>query len=653
MNVARKKIPDQQNSLTKEWIVTNGLGGYASSTIIGTNTRRYHGLLVAAFNPPTGRKVMVSKVNETMIINNHEIHLSTNQYPDTIFPQGFHFITQFSRKPFPSTLFKAGDTELLKTIFMVFNSNTTIIEYKNTSQVKYLLRLNPLYAVRDYHGLLREEGDYKFFLQHNGRDHAIYAYAGAEPLYFCHTKGRFTENRHWNKNFFYTIEKQRGQDFIEDLYSTGYIEHEMQPGETCFLTFSLDENVLNVDPEYLKTREENRLKRLVPIGNKNDFLADLLVAGDQFIVHRKSTENYSVIAGYHWFTDWGRDSMIALRGLCIATGKQKEAKSVITTFLSFLNEGIIPNRFADYEFDEPEYHTIDATLWLFIAVYEYDLAFEDKGFLSTIYAQLTEIIEYHIRGTKHNIRVTEKGFLSGGTHGLPLTWMDARINDYVFTPRTGCPVEINALWYNALKIHAYITLRLGKKPNETFKAISYKIENNFEDMFWNPEGYLNDVVTENQNIDNSIRPNQIYAVSLPFSLLPPEKEMLVVENVREHLLTPYGLRTLNMRDPRFKSWYTGDVWSRDAAYHQGTVWPFLSPEYFMAYLKVKKNTPQAKREVENLLKPLKDHFYYDECLYGISEVFDGMEPRTGKGCMHQAWSVSNLILLLLKNNLDV
>lgn len=653
VNIAQKKIPDQQNSLTKEWIVTNGIGGYASSTIIGANTRRYHGLLVGAFNPPTGRKVMVSKIEETIISGNNETQLSTNQYPDAVFPEGYHYINKFSRKPFPTTLFKTGNAELLKTVFMVFNSNTTIVEYKNTSAVKYKLRLNPLLATRDYHGLLREQGDYKFFHQSSGNAHSVYAHAGAEPIYFSHTKGTFTESRHWNKNLFYIIEKQRGQDFTEDLFTVGYIEHEMEPDELLYMTFSLDENILNVDPDILKIREEERLIRLVPEKIKNDFLKDLLIAGDQFIVHRKSTENYSIIAGYHWFTDWGRDSMIALRGLCIATGKQKEARSVIITFLNFLNEGIIPNRFADYEKDAPEYHTIDATLWLFIAVYEYDLAFNDKDFLKIVYSQLTEIIEYHLRGTKHKIHVTDKGLLSGGIPELPLTWMDARINNHVFTPRIGCAVEINALWYNALKIHAYITLKLGKKPNETFKAIRYKVENNFEETFWNEKGYLNDVVTEQGVVDSSIRPNQIYVVSLPFSLLPKEKEAEVVDNVREHLLTPFGLRTLNVTHPDFKPFYSGDVWLRDAAYHQGTVWPFLLPEYFFAYLKVNNNSTKAKQEVEKMLHPLKDHFYYNECLHGISEVFDGIDPQTGKGCMHQAWSVSNLVLLLLKHNIDI
>jgi predicted glycogen debranching enzyme len=646
------KLPDQENSLTKEWIVTNGIGGYASSTIIGTNTRRYHGLLVAAFNPPTGRKVMVSKVDESIYHNNQDIYFSTNHYPDTIHPAGYNHIEHFERDPLPCVDFRKGNIGLRKTIFMVYNSNTTLVEYTNTSGSEYLLKLNPLLAVRDYHSLLHEQHDYKYFLKNNGQHHAVYACAGAEPLYISHSKGNFIEDRHWHKNLYYEAEQARGQDHLEDVYSVGRIEHSLIPGETLYLMFTTDPEILGEDPVQLK---ENELQRINQIKqqSEDEFISDLLVAADQFIVHRRSTENYSVIAGYHWFTDWGRDSMIALRGLCIATGKKNEARSIISTFLACAKQGIIPNRFTDYESDKPEYNTMDATLWMFIAIYEYDLQFNDKEFLETIAPQLKDILYHHINGTINNIHVTERGLLCGSNEGLPLTWMDARINRHVFTPRSGCPVEINALWYNALKIYDHILNRLGLKPEETFKAVSYKLENNFEEFFWNKKGYLNDCVSEMGKADESIRPNQVYVVSLPFTLLPKEKNLQVVETIREHLLTDYGLRTLSPDDKDFKELYEGDLWARDAAYHQGTVWPFLLPEYILALLKVHDHSSNAKKEAGKHLKKLKEHFYRNECLYGISEVFDGLSPSKGKGCIHQAWSVSNLLLLLLKEKIDI
>lgn len=637
----------------KEWIITNGIGGYASSSVIGANTRRYHGVLVASLNPPTERKVIVNKVEERIIFNNREVHLSTNEYSNKIYPEGFRHIESFNRNPLPETHFKVLDAVLKKTVFMVYGSNTTVIEYTNTSNIGYQLWLNPLYTGRDYHSLLHQRDSHDFFSVTNDRFQSIYAYHGADPVYFRHSAGVYVEGRTWNERMLYAIDKERGHDYSEDLYSTGYVSCLMSPGATMYLIFSMDETMMDVSPAQLKADELKRLEALVPANVKDHFLADLIVAGDQFIVQRKSTAGYSIIAGYHWFTDWGRDSMIALRGLCIATGRQEIAASVIRTFLEYLDEGVIPNRFPDYKDDLPEYITIDATLWLFIAVYEYDRKFNDTEFLKSIYLKLHEIIEYHLKGTKNNIHVLENGLLVGGKDGIPLTWMDARINEYSFTPRAGCPVEINALWYNALNILEYVNNRIGKNTDQIFKKNIASLKEQFISSFWNDDYYLNDLVSLDGTADASIRPNQIYALSLPFSILNEEQEKQVLENVSEYLRTPYGLRTLDKYHYKFKPDYTGDVWARDAAYHQGTVWPFLLPEYFIAYLKVHNHSDEAKEFVVSQLSSLKEHFYNEECLHGISEIFDGLDPSEGKGCMHQAWSVSNLILLLINENLTL
>jgi predicted glycogen debranching enzyme len=637
---------------SKEWLVTNGLGGYASSSIIGSNTRRYHGILVASLNPPTERRMIVSKVEESIYYNNQEIKFSSNQYKDVVHPEGFNYFEAFEREPLPKIVFKADNAELSKTIFMVYNSNTSVIEYKNSGNTKYHLRLNPLYTSRDFHKLSHEDHSFNYSVVYNSNKQSIRAHLNSEPFYFKYSQGKYTELRLWNKNFHYFRERERGQDYTEDLYSLGFLSLELEPGSSVFLLFTLDPVMLEKSPEILKQSELDRLKNLVS-EHTDKFLTDLLKAGDQFIVNRKSTGNYSVIAGYHWFSDWGRDSMIALRGLCIATGRQKEAASVIITFLNYLQQGVIPNRFPDYANDHVEYHTIDATLWLFIAVYEYDLKFKDIDFLKTVYPKLVEIINHYLIGSKYNIHVLENGLLYGGTMGLPLTWMDARIKDHIFTPRIGCPVEVNALWYNALNIYEHVSSRVGDKPNELYMKIRKKVETQFAKSFWNPSGYLNDLVTIYNKVDTSFRPNQIYAVSLPFRLLSEEQERQVVTNVGKYLLTEYGLRTLSADHPDFKSSYSGDLWSRDTAYHQGTVWPFLIAEYFMAYLKVNGYSDKSKKYVEEKLKPLKEHFYSHECIHGISEIFDGMKPYEGKGCIHQAWSVSNLILLILKEGLVI
>jgi predicted glycogen debranching enzyme len=638
---------------SKEWIVTNGIGGYASSTIIGTNTRRYHGVLVASFNPPTERKVLVSKVEEIIYHNGTDINLSTNRYTTGIHPEGFRHVEAFTRKPLPCTYFSRQNVRLEKTTFMVHGSNTTVIEYRNTSSEAYLLKMYPHYVNRDYHGLWHEQANFDFLAKHKNNGLEIYAYYGAEPLFFSYSGATHIENRYWNKNFEYVIDKERGQDHTEDLYTLGHVELMMQPGAVFHLVFSLDEKMLSADGAKLKKAELERLEKLVPEGINDEFLRDLIVSGDQFIVQRRTTDNYSVIAGYHWFTDWGRDSMIAIRGLAMATGKETIARSVISTFLSYLKGGIIPNRFPDYKGDMAEYNTADATLWLFVALYEYCEKTGDVQYLREVFPQLTEIIGHHVAGTFHNIRVTERGLLSQGAPHIQLTWMDARINDKVFTPREGCPVEINALWYNTLMIYEHACGKLKEKPEAEFVEVRKKLESNFIKAFWNRDGYLNDVAFEPRGADSAVRPNQVFAVSLPFSVLGEKEQRFVVESVRKNLLTPYGLRTLDVHHPEFRPKYEGDLWSRDSAYHQGTVWPFLLPEYLFAFLKVNKYSDQAKEQVAQYLQPLKSHFYNEGCIHGIAEIFDGLQPREGKGCAQQAWSVSNLILLIVKAGIKV
>jgi predicted glycogen debranching enzyme len=636
-----------------EWLITNGIGGFASGTVSGANSRRYHGLLIGSLNPPTQRMMLVAKVEESVTVTGETIALSSNRFPDAVHPEGHRYLSYFERQPLPRWLYEANGATVSKSVWMVHGSNTTVVQYENCGTAEVGLKLEPMYAVRDYHGLVHETHDHKYFMRVHERRVDIYAYAGSPPVFTGFSSGAFTESRRWLKHVEYEIDKQRGQTHVEDLFATGYISCKLKPGDKCNLVFTTDEHLAGTDPEALKATELARLDLIRTLASgRGEFYADLVMSADQFVVRRRSTSKSTVIAGYHWFTDWGRDSMIALRGLCIATGRKEEAQSVILTFLQYLQNGIIPNRFPDYENDQPEYHTIDATLWLFIAVYEYDRVFSDDEFLSGVCPKLEEILNAHIRGTIHNIHVTVKGFLFGAADNLPLTWMDARAGEQVFTPRQGCPVEINVLWYNALKIYEYVRERLDGKADPRITSIADAVKQNFQTFFWNTEGYLNDVVRKNNDPDSSIRPNQIYAVSLPFSILTREQEKQVVEQVKHHLLTPYGLRTLSPGHPGFRSYYEGDLLSRDAAYHQGTVWPFLLSEYLTAYLKVNDRSVEAKREAERILQPLKAHFFQSECLHAISEIFDGLNPSAGKGCAHQAWSVAGLIWIMHSEGLN-
>ena len=665
--------PDFSELASREWLYANGIGGYAASSLAGANTRRYHGLLVAALNPPTQRTVLVSKVEECIVFNRDcAFGLSSNQYPGAVHPQGFRYFKFFERKPLPRMKFEAHGHHLLKTIFMVHGSNTTVVEYENTGETTFKLRLTPLFVHRDYHALSAENPRDDYWMQAKDGYYALFARFGATPVFFNFSSGEFAESRHWFKNFEYQREQERGLDFREDCFSVANIDVVLKPGAKTHLVFSTEETMMKADPQSLKTQELQRLETFRSKPADDSFLNDLLLAGEQFVVRRgnpgpkegkmpdtpvKDTRlsaevapesGYTLIAGYHWFTDWGRDTMIAMRGLTIAAGKPEIARSILETFLRHTDRGMLPNRFPDGD-EAPEYNTIDATLWLFVALYEYHQKFHDLSFIAAQFDVLTDIIEHHLAGTRYNIRVTPEGFLSGGEGLAQLTWMDARVGDYVVTPRHGCPVEIQALWFNALRIYQYFAGSLNR-PYRKYQAIADNLAAHFKKAFLRSNGALNDVVTIHDGTyqaDESIRPNQIYVVSLPFSLLGRDEEKRVVEIVRRHLLTDYGLRSLSPEHPGFRPVYGGNPWERDTAYHQGTVWPFLLAEYIAAFLKVNDWSETAHKEALKLLEPLKRHFYQEDCILGISEIFDGKMPRAGKGTVHQAWSVGALIKVLI------
>jgi predicted glycogen debranching enzyme len=630
-----------------EWLVTNGLGSYASSSVTGANTRRYHGLLVAAFNPPTDRRVLVSKIEETLMVDDNYYEFSTNQYNNVIHPKGLHYQETFERLPIPRWTYQIGAYSLVKTTFMVQGANTTVVSYQNTSDKLVSLRLNPLFVHRDYHSLFHKDERFDFYAQQSPNKLKIYAQYGAEPLFFNYSKGIFKSNRGWYRDFTYFHEQERGLDAQEDAYSLGYLIIELEAGEECFLTFSTLDNDACDWASASREQEIARIKTLQST-QTDAFLKDLVVSADQFVVQRQSTESATVIAGYHWFTDWGRDTMIALRGLCIALGHQQKAQDILTTFFKYLNKGLLPNRFPDNSNDPVEYNTIDATLWLFVALYEYHQKFNDTAFVEQHFNHLTEILDAHIEGTRYNIHVTKDGLLSGGEGIAQLTWMDARVGDYVVTPRHGCPVEVNALWYNALNITLYFG-KLLKKGTPQYKTLLEQFETHFKAKFWNEAGYLNDVVNEDQTVDTKIRPNQIYALSLPFPLLNKKEQAQVLATVQKHLYTPLGLRTLSPDDAAFTPTYGGDQWKRDTAYHQGTVWAFLLSEYWQAYLKVNDFSEAAKAEMRDSLATIKAHFYEKDCVLGISEIFDGLTPNQGRGTANQAWSVAAIIKLLVEN----
>ena len=632
--------------LNQEFLLTNGIGGYSSSSISFSNTRKYHGLLVAASNPPTQRNILVHKLEERVKVDDQYSDLSTNVYESVVHPHGYTHLKDFQRLPIATWTYEGEGWKLSKEVMMAKDSNTTMVVYKNLGKTSLDLELHPLFSHRDYHSILRKNDRYDFYYAALDNGLKIHPYLHCPATYCQYSKGEFTEDRAWYQNFQYDRETYRGMDANEDSYRIGFVTQSLTAGATAHILFTDDEKKLKIKPATLRKQVIANHKAKAKAAGKKDFLRDLLISGDQFLVTRASTKSKTILAGYHWFTDWGRDTMIAMRGLTISANRKKESESILKTFFKYLDRGMLPNRFPD-QGEEVEYNTIDATLWLFIVMYEYFQKFGDKVFIKKYIRDLESIIKHHIKGTRYGIHVNEQGFLQGGEDGVQLTWMDAKVNDYVVTPRIGCPVEINVLWYNTLKIFNELSSIIGYQADVDIQTGIKLLEKNFKPAFLNQAAYLNDYIDARGKANSDFRSNQIYAVSLPFSLLTAKEEKQIVKLVGEKLLTDYGLRSLDQDNQAFVAVYQGNQWSRDTSYHQGTVWTFMIGEYLEAYLKVNKYSKKAKVEVAKMLQPLKAHFYEHECIHGISEIFDGREPQQGRGCIQQAWSVAAIIKLCM------
>jgi len=632
------------SALGREWLETNGIGGFASGTINGCNTRRYHGLLVAATKPPVGRFVLLSKLEKTLAVNGRAYELSTNRYPGVVHPRGFQFLRQFRIDPFPIFTFSVGGVEIEKKLFMAQGQNTTIIKYQlinAPSAARVQLELRPLIAFRDYHSLTHENGAINGKVDTQRELIRVSPYLGLPSLYLANDAVEIESTGHWYRNFEYDAEHERGLDFQEDLFNPCVLRFDLVQRPTATLIASTECQNVDAAGQYEQDEIVRRRQIAEHAPVKNDFITSLTTAADQYIVSRGDQK--SVIAGYHWFSDWGRDTMIALPGLTLPTGRSGIARSILRTFAQHVDQGMLPNRFPDAG-ETPEYNTVDATLWFFEAVRAYHAYTGDLAFVQhELYPVLADIINWHVRGTRYRIKLDAAGLLNSGEPGVQLTWMDAKVGDWVVTPRSGKPVEIQALWYNAIRIMEDFAARTadetGRKRYNNMAALA---KWSFNRLFWNEGGgYLYDVVNGGPP-DGSIRPNQIFAVSLPYSMLSPEQAKRVVAVVQEHLLTPYGLRSLASSDPQYHGLYTGDGASRDGAYHQGTVWPWLMGPFITAYIKVEGGSTAARMQAEKWLSPLKNHLC-DAGLEHISEIFDGDAPHRPVGCTAQAWSVAEVL----------
>jgi len=633
-------------ALRREWLETNGLGGFASSTINGINTRRYHGLLVAATKPPVGRFVLLSKLEETLLVGDRSFDLSANRYPGVVHPQGFRYLKQFRLDPFPVFTFEVEDLEIEKTVFMVQGESTTVIQYEIKDRGTFLpdriaLEIRPLIAFRDYHTTTHENGSLNSKVEVLAGVASVTPYAELPTLYLAHDAKQLEEGGGWYRNFEYDAERERGLDFVEDLFNPLVLHFDLSSSRKATVIASTNPRNAANAAQYRQSETSRRRANVMRAPREDEFVKTLTAATDQFIVERGGQK--TVIAGYHWFSDWGRDTMIALPGLTLPTNRYDVARSILRTFAQHVDRGMLPNRFPDAG-ETPEYNTVDATLWFFEADRAYLAYTGDLDFVGNdLYSVLTDIVSWHVRGTRFGIKVDPSGLLSSGERGVQLTWMDAKVGDWVVTPRRGKPVEIQALWYNALCIMEDLAQHLDDEPaRKRYGGMATLTKWSFNRLLWNEKGnYLYDVVNGGPP-DASIRPNQIFAVSLPYTMLSPEKAGLVVRTVQQHLLTPYGLRSLAPNDPQYRGRYTGDPVSRDGAYHQGTVWPWLMGPFITAYIKVNRNSEPARRQAETWLGAFKEHLSHAG-LGHISEVCGGDAPHQPGGCIAQAWSVAELL----------
>jgi predicted glycogen debranching enzyme len=628
----------------REWLETNGMGGFASGTIAGCNTRRYHGLLVAATKPPVGRLVLLSKLEETVSINGKAFELGANQYPGAIHPQGFQYLKQFRLDPFPVFTFRADGLEIEKSVFMVHGENTTVIEYRITdwhTADEVQLEIRPLIAFRDYHNLTHENASINRTLKESVGIVSVSLYRGLPDLYLAHNASGLEVTGVWYRHFEYEAERERGLDYSEDLFNPYVLRFGLRSGDQATIIASTEPRGVSAAERYRSSEIGRRAALAARAPLEDDFVRSLTAAADSYIVSRGDQK--TVIAGYHWFGDWGRDTMIALPGLTLPIGDFETARGILVTFAEHVDCGMLPNRFPDAG-EAPEYNTVDATLWFFEAVRSFLAYSGDWEFVEQhLYAVLRHIVEWHVSGTRFGIKLDSDGLINSGASGVQLTWMDAKVGDLVVTPRRGKPVEIQALWYNALRTMQDIAGYLhDETARQSYNSMAELTQWSFNRFFWNESGgYLYDVVSDAPP-DASIRPNQIFAVSLPHSILDTERAKQVIGVVQERLLTPYGLRTLAPSDPQYKGHYGDDVVSRDGAYHQGTVWPWLMGPFITAYIKVNGRSEIARRQAELWLQPLKSHLN-DAGLGQISEIFEGDPPHRPVGCIAQAWSVAEVL----------
>jgi len=655
MRYGKRDWINYERGIEREWLVTNGRSGFAGATITGANSRKYHGLLVACLTSPEERYMILNKLEERIIYKDSSYPLTTTKYQKMIV-KGYENQQSFSYDGIPCYRYMINGLVIDKQVALAYRKNTVIIGYDICNNSKpAVLDISPLLTCREP-GACSKKVNLTFeksFIENQQVTEGLNSEIQFVPNYnkeltirLWSSEGEFREEEQLTEKVFYDVDRTTGDPFTEQLYKPGSYQINIEPYEkkTVYIVCTLEKEKIN--PEEVLREEKLRISKLRNTFKEDRLIARYLpIAADHFIVERDSIHSKTILAGYPWFLDWGRDTMIAFNGLTLATGRFEDAKEILKSFVLYEKDGLIPNMFPSSK-GEPLYNTVDASLWFVHAAYSYLIYSsnrESTDFIEKeIYPYLKKIIKAYKEGTKFSIHMQEDGLIWAGSGLDQVTWMDVRVNDIVVTPRHGKPVEINALWYNALKIMACLEKKFEHQQVEGYEELAEKVKKSFVQAFWNEaDGCLFDVVDEKGG-DRSIRPNQIWAVSLPFTMLSQEQEKRVVYKVFESLYTPYGLRSLASDHPDYHPIYKGKLFDRDMAYHQGTAWGFPIGAFFTAYCKVNQYSKEALEFVESLISD-QEVDLENQCLGTISEIFDGDTPHFARGCYAQAWSVGELL----------
>lgn len=655
---------DARRASAREWVIANGRGGYASSTILGMNTRRYHGLLVAAIRPPVGRIVMLSKAEETLVLPGGRYELSTNQYANVLHPEGFRYLVEFRLDPCPTFFFRIGEILLQKSVFMLPGENATVVGYtliRSPGPVELWVR--PLAAGRDFRGLSRETDDLTGAIEERPGALTLHLYGDLPPLMIHHNAEIVERSACWYKNFEYQQEAREGAPFQpargaarirEDLWSFGALRYLLKAGESCALVASTGRKG-TTEFSFHERRLQNTQMVIAqtihspgagPLSARLSWTAESFAAAGR--VRPGEVTETSLLAGFPWFSPWGRDALIALPGLALCTGRQELARNLLQTIGSQVDGGLLPVRYSE-EDGSPEYDSADTALWFFWAVWHYWRMTRDVRFVAKkLLDPMQQILRAYLEGTRYGIGMDEDGLIRLSDEELPLTWMDARepagsgdVPGPAVTVRSGKPVEVNALWYCALQVMAALSDRLGGKRSSSYLRMGRLVQQNFIRNFLSPEGFLYDRVTP-AGPDASLRPNMLIAISLPFSPLSKTQARSVLAWTEQHLLTPGGVRTLSPGHPDYRGRFEGDLRERARAYHQGTVWTWLTGPYVSAVCRTRGLTRATQAALAAQLKPYTAELE-GRCLGSISELRDGDAPHEPRGGLSQCWSVGELL----------